>query len=321
MAAAPEIRAPDIVDLTRVRVEDLQAVLEDECISWRSVLSWDFTASADLVRRFVRIQSLSGYALVLDGRVIGYSYYVCEDRKGLIGDLYVMRDFESTANEDMLLSSVLQSLIAAPGVERIEAQLMMVRGPFERAIPYAKSAEVFPRLFMLADLEDTGNLEASPAASQYRIRQWDPGEQDGVAMTIASAYYGHVDSRINDQYRSFLGARRFLGNVVQYPGCGHFFSPASLVATDRDGKVAGVILCSTVAADTGHITQVCVNPEFQGKGVGYELLRNALNTLRDAGCTRTSLTVTASNTNAIQLYQRMGFRSRRRFAAYVWEGF
>jgi ribosomal protein S18 acetylase RimI-like enzyme len=39
------------------------------------------------------------------------------------------------------------------------------------------------------------------------------------------------------------------------------------------------------------------------------------------GCDRASLTVTASNTGAIQLYQRMGFRANRRFAAYVWDGF
>ena len=99
-------------------------------------------------------------------------------------------------------------------------------------------------------------------------------------MTIASSYYGHVDSRINSQYRSFLGTHRFLGNVVQYPGCGHFFGPASLVAADRDGKVAGIILCSMVAADTGHITQGGIDRDFRSKGVGYELLRNALNTLR-----------------------------------------
>ena len=321
MAAAPDICAPEIVDLSRLRVDDLQPVLEDECVAWRSVLSWDFSASADLVRRFVRIQALSGYALMLNNRAIGYSYYVCEDRKGLIGDLYVVREHDSTANEDLLLSSILQSLVSAPGVERIEAQLMMMRGPFERSIPYAKFGEVFPRSFMVADLEDVTRLEPSPAAARFRIDEWTPTDPDGVAMAIASAYHGHVDSRINDQYRSFLGARRFLGNVVQYPGCGQFYGPASLVATDAGGKVAGAILSSMVAADTGHITQVCVSPEFQGQGVGYELLRSALTVLHGAGCAKTSLTVTTSNTNAIQLYQRLGFRSMRRFAAYVWEGF
>jgi ribosomal protein S18 acetylase RimI-like enzyme len=50
-------------------------------------------------------------------------------------------------------------------------------------------------------------------------------------------------------------------------------------------------------------------------------MRTAMVAMVDDGCERTSLTVTASNSGAIQLYQRLGFRSTRRFAAYVWDGF
>jgi ribosomal protein S18 acetylase RimI-like enzyme len=108
---------------------------------------------------------------------------------------------------------------------------------------------------------------------------------------------------------------------VQYPGCGSFFLPASLVADRADGSMAGIILASLVAADTGHITQLCVSPANKGQGVGYELLRRSLYILAQSHCERVSLTVTAGNTEAIELYQRMGFRATRRFAAYVWEGF
>jgi ribosomal protein S18 acetylase RimI-like enzyme len=321
MAAAPETCAPEILELSRLRIEDLDPVLEDECMAWRSALSWDFSPSADLVRRFVRIQALSGYALVLGDRVIGYSYFVSEEHKGLIGDLYVLRDYDCAETEHLLLSTVLSSLMSTPGVTRIEAQLMMMKGPFERGLPGARYGEVFPRQFMLADLNDVGKLPASQAFSSYRFEPWSAARQDDMAAVIASAYQGHVDSRINDQYRSFPGARRFLSNVVQYPGCGQFHAPASTIALDDDGKVVGVLLCSLVAADTGHITQVCVMPSAQGKGVGYELLRHGLMHLKNAGCEKTSLTVTASNPDAIRLYQTIGFRSLRRFAAYVWEGF
>ena len=85
--------------------------------------------------------------------------------------------------------------------------------------------------------------------------------------------------------------------------------------------MAGVIFGSLVAADTGHITQVCVLPTHKGHGVGYELVRRALHVFTENRCERVSLTVTAANTSAVELYQRMGFRATRRFAAYVWEGF
>jgi ribosomal protein S18 acetylase RimI-like enzyme len=235
--------------------------------------------------------------------------------------LYILRDFDTTENENLLLASVLESLIGTPSVERVETQLMMARGAFDRMTAYAKFAQVYPRQFMLADLAEVDRLPPAPTASRFQFRPWDTRRQDDAAAVIAGAYQGHVDARINDQYRSWAGARRFIGNIVQYPGCGQFYAPASLAAFDAEGRAAGVILCSSVASDTGHITQVCVAPAAQGLGIGYELIRRALGVLRENGCEKTSLTVTASNAQAIRLYQRIGFRSVRRFAAYVWEGF
>jgi ribosomal protein S18 acetylase RimI-like enzyme len=69
----------------------------------------------------------------------------------------------------------------------------------------------------------------------------------------------------------------------------------------------------------GHITQICVSPAARGTGLGYELMRRSLVALAAHGCRSVSLTVTAANSAAIQLYERMGFRTKRDFAAYVWE--
>ena len=321
MAAATDHCLAEVLELARIDIEDLDPLLEEERLTWRSLLSWDFTPSLDLVRRFVRIHSLSGHALCIAGRVAGYSYYVVEERKGLIGDLYLARGVESAVNTDLLLSATLNGLIRTPGVDRIEGQLMLANGPFERAAPFANYAQVFGRVFMLAELGEAASLPASSASQEFEFTDWDPARQDDAATVIASAYQGHVDAKINDQYRSWLGSRRFLGNVTQYPGCGQFSGAASRIAVDRSDRMVGVLLASAVAADTGHITQVCVLPETRGKGLGYELLRRAMITLRQHGCDKTSLTVTGSNARAVQLYQRMGFRAMRRFGAYVWEGF
>jgi ribosomal protein S18 acetylase RimI-like enzyme len=43
--------------------------------------------------------------------------------------------------------------------------------------------------------------------------------------------------------------------------------------------------------------------------------------LREHGMNSVSLTVTAGNQSAVGLYERMGFRTKRRFQALVWEGF
>jgi ribosomal protein S18 acetylase RimI-like enzyme len=155
---------------------------------------------------------------------------------------------------------------------------------------------------------------------QFHIQRWSEDYQQAAAAVISLAYAGHVDSRINDQYRSAAGARKFLYNIVQYPGCGDFFRPASFAAFDPEGGgLCGICLASLVSPACGHITQVCVMPWLKGRGVGYELMRHSLEALREAGCEYTSLTVTARNHEAIRLYERMGFRTARHFNAFVWE--
>ncbi len=321
MAAVSEIRAPEIVDLRDLRADDLNALLEEESLTWRSQFSWDSSASVELVRRFVRIQALHGYALTLRGRVIGYSYYVCEERKALIGDLYLLREFSTTENEDYLLAAVLQALMKTPYMHRVEAQLLMLHGPHDRPMPLARYLRTQPRIFMMLDLGDHRGLPEVAAATRYLFHPWTESRQEEAARLIARAYEGHIDASINDQYRSVSGARRFLMNIVQYPGCGAFFQPGSLFADSIPRRLEGLSLTSLVAPQVGHITQICVSPEVRGSGVGYELMRRSLRAFVDCGCEKASLTVTAANQDAVQLYQRMGFRATRRFGAYVWEGF
>ena len=93
----------EMVDLRQIAAERLEPLLEAETASWRDDLDWDFRPSADLVRRFVRMQSLSGHALVQGPRVAGYSYYVCEEGKGLIGDVYVLDAYRTAENENALI--------------------------------------------------------------------------------------------------------------------------------------------------------------------------------------------------------------------------
>ncbi len=312
MAALPDWPAEPVVELRRVSTAQLEPLLAEETVAWQEGLDWDFRPSADLVRRFVNLQALSGYALVIGSQVAGYSYYVCEDGKGLIGDLYVLREHRTRENEHALLSAVLDAMQRASGIRRIEAQLMMLASP-------PPSGREYPRLFLEADLANLRRLPARPAPDAT-ISQWGEHRQEETARLISTAYHGHIDSQINDQYRSVAGARRFLMNIVQYPGCGTFFGPASFAAAGaKDHVLCGVSLASRVAGTTGHITQVCVAPSHKGTGLGYELVRRSLLALAANGCRTASLTVTASNLNAIRLYERMGFRQRRSFSAFVWE--
>ena len=130
-----------------------------------------------------------------------------------------------------------------------------------------------------------------------------------------------MDSEINDQYRSVSGSMRFLNNIVRFPGCGVFDNEASFVALDRLSRgPIGVILCSRIKDDVGHITQVCVAPEHRGRGIGEALIAATQQSLMRRRFRALSLTVTEANTGAVELYKHLNFVVKRVFDAFVWEG-
>ena len=319
MAALPESPAVRVVDLRRVPVEHLVPVLNDEISAWRAELDWDLSPSVELVRRFVGMQALQGFALLEGSRVTGYAYHVCEDGKGLVGGAFVRDRRRATELEHLLLEAVLEGLWRTPGVRRVESQLLMLTQPLQRRMPFASWLRVFPRWFLELPTRRIAQLpERRP--NRASIEPWMETLQSDAARLIGKAYQGHIDSQINDQYRSTAGAQRFLTNIVQFPGCGIFFGPGSCVAIDTfTGELCGLCLSSKVAHDVGHITQVCVAPAHQGTGLGYELMRRSLISLAEHGCRSVSLTVTAANEAALRLYESMGFARRRAFAAHIWE--
>jgi ribosomal protein S18 acetylase RimI-like enzyme len=313
--------APQVVDLRRLTSRDLDPLLAEECAEWLADLEWDFSKSADLVRRFTDMRALSGSALVEYGQITGYMYYVLEEDKGLIGDLYLSREFRDPAHEYRLMEAAIEPMIVMPGVVRIESQLMILPHDPRRRPPRGEYASMHARNFMRIDLTQAPLGKGRIRRPVY-FEKWNDHYNNAAAQLIADAYEGHTDSRINDQYRSVSGARKFLYNIVQYPGCGSFYRPASVAAFEPlDGRLVGVSLASIVAEGVGHITQICVSPTVRGTGIGHELLRQSLTILRDAGCRSATLTVTSSNEDAVTLYERVGFETIRQFSAFVWEGY
>lgn len=327
MAALPDRYAASpprgaLIDLRDLQPEHLAPLLEEEIEAWRGGLDWDFRASADLVRKFVQVRALNGFALLEGGvrtaTLTGYCYYVAEEGKGLIGDFYLREAARTVENENRLLEAVLESMWKTPGMRRVEAQMLMLSSHLNRSMPFPRWCRVFPRGFFEAPAIADALPRREPAGSA--ILPWTANLSEEAARLIATSYRGHVDSQINDQYRSHAGALRFLANIVQFPGCGLFTAPASFAARDcGSGALCGISLASMVAPDVGHITQLCVAPAHRGRGLGYELLRRSLEALASQGCRSASLTVTTANQIAIRLYESMGFRSRRDFAAFVWE--
>ena len=313
----------EILDLRHFSSADLRPLLEEEIALWQSLLSWDYAGSAEMILRYMEAKILPGYAAIERGSIFGYSFFVYERSKGVIGDLFV-RDGGRTQNrrevEERLLTHVIETLQQSPGIHRVEAQLLahdtgVVSRPF-----LSQGFSRHPRVFMSFDIGKHPQTNP-PLPPEFEIRPWSEEHYQSAAAVITAAYRGHVDSDINDQYRSLTGSLRFLNNIVRFPGCGTFDPHASFIVSDRRTRtLVGLILCSQVRADVGHITQVCVLPEYRSAGLGVVLLAATTRSLRDRRFGAISLTVTQANDRAIALYHRIGFDSVRVFDAFVWEG-
>ncbi|MGD1070373.1 MAG: GNAT family N-acetyltransferase [Bryobacteraceae bacterium] len=314
-----------LVDIRQVSARALEPLLLEETAEFDRELDWDFSQSADLVRKVAVARGLGGAALLdadlLDGgHVVGYSYAVVEDRKGIIWDVYVRPAWRAGDGEALLFHALLDALIENSAVGRVESQLMLMGAGSVEALRRTGLVTLFERVLMRRDAA----AELAPGRPATRLRfliePWDDGWLDSAARVVCTAYAGHGDGRFDDRYSTFAGARRGLWNLVEFSGCVKFCRPASYIAFDMaTGRPAGISLGSFVAGEVGHIAQLCVVPDARGAGLGYELLRRSAAGLRDAGAKRISLTVTAANREAVALYTRAGFRELRRFYAYVWE--
>lgn len=313
----------EILDLRHFSSLDLRPLLDDETQVWSRLLSWDYTSSAEMILRYVDAKILPGYAAVDRGRVFGYSFFVYEGSKGVIGDLFVANGSrlpDARKVELSLLTHVIETLQQSPGIHRVEAQLLAheanaVSRPFLET-----GFQRHPRLFMALPLEKPAS-EKNRIHPEVEIRPWTENDYQPSAAVITAAYRGHVDAQINDQYHTLSGSLRFLNNIVRFPGCGVFDPESSFVAVDRRTKsLIGLILCSRVRHDVGHVTQVCVMPDHRGRGIGESLLAATHANLQKRHFSMLSLTVTEANVRAVALYRRLNFDSKRIFDAFVWEG-
>ena len=89
------------------------------------------------------------------------------------------------------------------------------------------------------------------------------------------------------------------------------------MASGPEGPV-GVLLASHLSRSNGHVCQVSVAPEAQGRGLGALLMTSALRAFRVQGLSTASLSVTVDNRHAYRLYERLGFKLRKEFAAHAW---
>jgi ribosomal protein S18 acetylase RimI-like enzyme len=168
----------------------------------------------------------------------------------------------------------------------------------------------FKRFRMEVDLrQESPAVEPATLPPGYRFVPWNEALLDVHARTKFRSFLDEIDSVVFPCLGELDGCRRLMREIRNKRG----FLPAAtwLVAFGRGPE--GLLWCGTiqtvVAADgVGTIQNIGVVPSHRGLGLGTSLIRQAMAGLRRHAVGRGSLEVTADNSRAVRLYQRLGFR-------------
>jgi ribosomal-protein-alanine N-acetyltransferase len=106
--------------------------------------------------------------------------------------------------------------------------------------------------------------------------------------------------------------------------------PETFLVAELGGDLVGYIMCRIEygfshlkrlgLARKGHIVSVAVKEEHRGKGIGSRLVTTSHEEVVKKGATECYLEVRVSNSDAIGLYEKLGYRATGRLEAYYKDG-
>lgn len=299
--------------LTELGARELRPLLQEEASHWGHELSWDFQDVATAVLGSIERRSLSGRVVQDAGGAVAYGYYMTDGSRAVVGSLFASQTHRDRGVEESLLDAILAEAQGMAGPDRVECQTLFSTsaGADSR---FARSGFTGRRRhYMVRDLD----RPLPERARAFRLRSFRREDMGLAATLIHRSHEGSLDAALNLTYATPASCRGFVETLVLRSGCGRFDADASLLADGGDGCL-GLILASQLSKANGHICQVSVSPEAQGRGLGTQLMLASLETMARRGLRSASLSVTVENHHAYDMYLRLGFGLRREFAAHAW---
>jgi GNAT superfamily N-acetyltransferase len=303
-----------VVNLPAVSPAELEGLWQREEQLWRERFFWDVSDRLAVLGRVVQRGDLSGKAVRVGGRIVGYAYCLLGGHLGVIAG-FVVSPESSTAATAILVQETVDE-IRRTGVSRIESSFVPIDGPSLPPFFEREGFRTYWREFMRYELSRTqGSMSPSALVELEPLRGSDLRE---AAAIMLAAYNGGVDAEIGQHYRTYEGCELVLQNLVSQGGGGVPILEASAMARHR-GRGIGFIILSEIAARQGHLPQVAVLPEYQRQGLGRMLVSYGLSRLAELGFETLSLIVSRLNRPALRMYQLMGFQSVLSFPVFTWE--
>ena len=106
--------------------------------------------------------------------------------------------------------------------------------------------------------------------------------------------------------------------------------PEAFIVAEVDDKVIGYIMCKIEFGFSnfrklgfvkkGHVVSVAVFDQHRGKGIGKALMLEGINGVLSRKSDEIYLEVRVSNTQAVRMYQNLGFQIKSRLRSYYRDG-
>lgn len=304
-----------IKNMLHIDPRALRDLMAEEASMWRDVLRWDYRSTVEFLKSFISRKLLPGY-VVFDGKqAVGYLYMILDGGRGIIGNVYVQRKSWGDGMEKQLVASAVEALKATPGIDRIEAQLMLFSGTDLKETFQNAGFEGYQRHFLSLDIRNWRGEKQSPP--DLEIVSWHVGMISEASKVVFDSYIGGIDAHFSYNFSRREKCLEFVNNLVQREGCGKFLQQMTTVGF-KDRRMTGVVIATGLSRGTGHLPQISVAPDFQGEGAGSYLVAESLRRFKAAKYRHVSLTVTERNEKAYAWYRRIGFEEVLPFNAYLW---
>jgi ribosomal protein S18 acetylase RimI-like enzyme len=292
------------------------SLMDEEEKAWLTDLGWDYSAIRQILVSFIRQKLLPGYAATSKKELLGYTYFLVNQAKGIIGAIYAARLGPVQEVVENLISLAISSLTDNPQVKRVEAQIMPFNGVDFTEIFTRHEFHHYSRCYLDLNLNDFRLVGHNP---EEKITPWDSARLRLAAEMTSMSYNNQTDALICEDYRTVAGCESYIRSLVENPGCGIFMPEASYMCMDEWQHPCGFIIGCRISNGVGMIPQIAVHPGYQGRGVGNALIQRSFEQYKALGFHTVSLTATMDNRRAFNWYQRLGFKIRKEFGAYVWE--
>ena len=106
--------------------------------------------------------------------------------------------------------------------------------------------------------------------------------------------------------------------------------PEAFLVAEIDGKIVGYEMCKTEFGFSnfkklgfvkkGHVVSIAVIDEQRKKGIGKALVEESVIGIQARNCDEFYLEVRCSNTDAVRLYEKLGFSIIQRLKSYYRDG-